>query len=138
MLALSVPALAYLLQLSPASLRDFANIVALFHPEVIRGIAVCLLWMLAHHVLAGVHHSLFDIHVGTSLHAARINCWAALAVELGLSSWGQGLSCERPLSGARLDSAAGERSVHARFRYFLPICLSGAHCIPMRRGRHGY
>ncbi len=67
MLALSVPALAYLLQLSLASLRDFANIVALFHPEVIRGIAVCLLWMLAHHVLAGVRHSLFDIHVGTSL-----------------------------------------------------------------------
>lgn len=92
MLALSVPALAYLLQLSLASLRDFANIVALFHPEVIRDIAVCLLWMLAHHVLAGVRHC---------LHAARINCWAALAVELGLSSWGQGLSCERPLSGAR-------------------------------------
>ena len=53
MLALFVPALVYLLQLSLASPQDFTNVVALFHQGVIRGIAVCLFWILAHHVLAG-------------------------------------------------------------------------------------
>ncbi|HSN41486.1 MAG TPA: succinate dehydrogenase, cytochrome b556 subunit [Burkholderiales bacterium] len=84
MLALFVPALVYLLQLSLASPQDFTNVVALFHQGVIRGIAVCLFWILAHHVLAGARHLLFDIHVGTSLHAARISGWTVLAVELGI------------------------------------------------------
>lgn len=83
-LALFAPVLVYVLQLSLASPRGYASAVALFQQASVRVIAVLLIWALAHHVLAGVRHLLFDIHVGTSLHAARISAWIVLAIELSI------------------------------------------------------
>ncbi len=81
-LALAVPFLVYLLQLSLRSAEGFAAATALFQHGIIRAIAVVIVWALAHHACAGVRHLLFDIHVGTSLHAARTGAWIVLLVEL--------------------------------------------------------
>jgi succinate dehydrogenase/fumarate reductase cytochrome b subunit len=48
------------------SADDFADVVALFEHTWMRAIVVLLVWVLAHHTLAGVRHMLFDIHIGTS------------------------------------------------------------------------
>jgi succinate dehydrogenase / fumarate reductase cytochrome b subunit len=84
LLALCVPVLVYLLQLSLSGSDGYARAGALFQHPAIGAATVVLIWALAHHVLAGVRHLLFDIHVGTALRAARISAWLVLAVELAI------------------------------------------------------
>lgn len=81
-LALFVPVLAYLLQLSLEGAERFSDVVALLQHLPVRFVIVLLAWALAHHVLAGVRHLLFDVHLGTRLGAARASAWAVFAIEL--------------------------------------------------------
>ena len=90
-LALVVPVLPWLLQRSLSHPDGFADVVALFERAWVQAIVVFLIWALAHHVLAGIRHLLFDIHVGTSppLRAdhlrpvtLRRSAWAVLLAEL--------------------------------------------------------
>ncbi len=81
-LALFIPVLAYLLQLSLDSAGTFSAVLALFRHPAVRVIVVLFAWALAHHVLAGVRHLLFDVHVGTRLGSARASAWAVFAIEL--------------------------------------------------------
>ncbi len=83
-LALSIPALAYLLQLSLRSAESFSQVAAFFRELPVRVVVVLLVWALAHHVLAGVRHLLFDIHVGTGLRAARVSAWLVFAIEFAV------------------------------------------------------
>lgn len=83
-LALFIPVLVCLLQRSLASAERFEDAVALFRHTAVRVIVVLLVWALAHHVLAGVRHLSFDIHVGTHLGAARASAWAVFALELAV------------------------------------------------------
>jgi len=81
-LALFVPVLAYLLQLSLEGAERFSDVVALLQHLPVRFVIVLLVWALAHHVLAGVRHLLFDVHLGTRLGAARASAWGVFAIEL--------------------------------------------------------
>jgi succinate dehydrogenase / fumarate reductase, cytochrome b subunit len=85
LLALCVPVLVYLFQLSLSGPDGYARAGALFQHPAIGAVTVVLIWALAHHVLAGVRHLLFDIHVGTALRTARISAWLVLAVELAIA-----------------------------------------------------
>lgn len=81
-LALFIPVLAYMLQRSLESAERFSDVVALLRYLPVRVIIVLLVWALAHHVLAGVRHLLFDVHLGTRLGTARASAWTVFAVEL--------------------------------------------------------
>ncbi len=83
-LAFSVPLLLYVLRLSLGSAQGFSSVVALFEHASVRGFAVLLAWALAHHLCAGVRHLLFDIHVATSLRAARASAWIVVALEAAI------------------------------------------------------
>ena len=90
-LVLLVPGLAWLLQQSLRGPDSFADITALLSRPAARVTLVLLVWALAHHVLAGIRHLLFDIHVATGpphrpdhLRAVqpRVTAWMVLAGEL--------------------------------------------------------
>lgn len=83
-LALVIPLLAYLLQRSLADAEGYAAAAEFFRGVAARGLLVLVIWALAHHVLAGVRHLLFDAHVGTSLAAARASAWAVFIIEIGV------------------------------------------------------
>lgn len=90
-LALVVPILVYLLQLSLSGPQGYARVGAFFDRVWIRGLTVFLIWAFAHHLLAGVRHLLFDLHVGTvdrvsgppgaSLGTSRASAWIVLGAE---------------------------------------------------------
>jgi succinate dehydrogenase / fumarate reductase cytochrome b subunit len=83
-LALTIPVLAWLLQLSLENEVTFATVTELLENAPVRWTVLLLVWALAHHVFAGLRHLLFDIHVGTSLRAARASAWAVIAAELAI------------------------------------------------------
>lgn len=74
-LALSVPFSIYLLDLSVQSARSYEQVISLFDKLAFRGIAIIFIWVLAHHVLAGIRHLLSDVDIGSQLPAARRSAW---------------------------------------------------------------
>ena len=89
--ALTVPALVYLLQLSIAGPHGFERAAALLRHGLVRSSVVLLLCVLGHHVFAGVRHLLFDIHVGTRYGAARLSAWAVFAADIAVVALAIGL-----------------------------------------------
>lgn len=75
LLALGIPFSIYLLDLSLQGPQSYAQVVSLFDKLTFRGAAIVLIWVLAHHLLAGVRHLLSDIDVGSQLPAARRSAW---------------------------------------------------------------
>jgi succinate dehydrogenase / fumarate reductase cytochrome b subunit len=74
-LALSIPFSIYLLDLSLQSPQSYAQVTMLFDEPAFRVAAIVLVWVLAHHSLAGIRHLLSDIDVGSHLPAARRSAW---------------------------------------------------------------
>ncbi len=85
LLAVGVPFGMVLLWRSLDSEAGFLQATALLHHRIIQGIAVLLVWALAHHMLAGVRHMLTDINVGSTLHKARLSAWAVNVVAVALA-----------------------------------------------------
>ncbi len=88
LLALGIPLSLYVLQLSLQNQAGYDRVAALFGNWAFKGLALLLMWALAHHLLAGVRHLLSDIDVGSHLPAARtsawiVNCSAVLIALLG-------------------------------------------------------
>ena len=85
-LAVSVPAVVYLLELSIRDERGFAQATELLTHRAFKTAAVLVFWAIAHHALAGARHMLTDIGVGSSLRAGRGSSWfvnlSALALAL--------------------------------------------------------
>jgi len=81
LLAVAVPFLVYLWQLSLSGPEGYARAASIFDHAWIRVLAVLLIWAFAHHLLAGVRHLLFDVHLGTRLEASRASAWIVLAAE---------------------------------------------------------
>jgi succinate dehydrogenase / fumarate reductase cytochrome b subunit len=77
LLFLSLPLLAWLLELSLRGPEGFATAVALLQPVWVRLACVVLAWSLLHHLIAGLRFLLIDIHVGAGLPEARITALAA-------------------------------------------------------------
>jgi len=75
LLALSIPLVAYLLDLSLRGPEDYARVAALVGAMPSRVAAVVLTWALAHHLLAGIRHLLSDVDVGSRLPFARRSAW---------------------------------------------------------------
>ena len=74
-LAVSIPAIVYLLDLSLQSPQGYAQVVSWFDHLCVRLLLILLLWALAHHLLAGVRHLLMDIDAGSQLRVARRSAW---------------------------------------------------------------
>ena len=75
LLALGVPLLIYLLDLSLQSPQSYEQVISIFDRLAFRGAAFVFVWALAHHVLAGIRHLLSDIDFGSQLPAARRSAW---------------------------------------------------------------
>ena len=89
-LALTLPALVWLLRLSldgPSGYRAATSLMQELPPKAL---AAVLIWALAHHVLAGVRHLLKDIDLGSTLAVARRSAWSVnmLGVLLALLALG--------------------------------------------------
>lgn len=80
------PVLAWMLARSLASPEGYEQVRAIFHAWPARLLALLWLWMLAHHLLAGLRHLLSDVDIGSRLAVARRSAWvvnlAAVAVAL--------------------------------------------------------
>ena len=74
-LALNVPFSIYLLDLSLQGPHSYIQVISLFDKSTFRGAAVVLVWVLAHHLLAGTRHLLSDVDIGSQLPAARRSAW---------------------------------------------------------------
>ena len=56
--------------------RNPTNRYKLFDNLAFRGVAIVFVWVLAHHMLAGIRHLLSDFDIGSQLPAARRSAWA--------------------------------------------------------------
>jgi succinate dehydrogenase / fumarate reductase, cytochrome b subunit len=74
-LALSVPFSMYLLDLSLQGPQSYEQVISLFDNLAFRGVAIIFVWVLAHHVLAGIRHLLSDVDIGSQLPVARLSAW---------------------------------------------------------------
>ena len=74
-LTLSVPFSIYLLDLSLQGPQSYEQVISLFDKLAFRGAAIVFVWVLAHHVLAGIRHLLSDVDIGSQLPAARRSAW---------------------------------------------------------------
>ena len=75
LLALGVPFGIHLLDLSLQGPQSYVRVIALFDNVALRIAAVLFVWVLAHHMLAGIRHLLSDIDIGSQLPAARRSAW---------------------------------------------------------------
>lgn len=74
-LALSIPFIVYLLDLSLRGPQSYGNVISLFDRWAFRSAAIIWIWALTHHLLAGTRHLLSDIDIGSQLPAARRSAW---------------------------------------------------------------
>src|SRR6478609_22491 len=75
-LAISVPFGIYLLDLSLQDPQSYAQVISLFDELTFRAAAIVFVWVLTHHLLAGIRHLLSDIDIGSQLPASRRSAWA--------------------------------------------------------------
>ena len=85
LLFLSLPFLAWLLDLSLQGPDGYARAVELLQPAWVRLGSALIVWSLLHHLIAGIRFLLIDIHIGVSLPVARISAWATSMTALLLA-----------------------------------------------------
>lgn len=77
LLFLSLPFLAWLLDLSLQGPEGYDSAIEQLQPVWVRLISVLLAWSVLHHLVAGIRFLLIDVHLGVSMPAARISAWLA-------------------------------------------------------------
>lgn len=75
LLALGVPFGIYLLDLSLQGPQPWARVLRLFNNFQFRIAAIFFVWVLAHHLLAGIRHLLSDVDIGSQLYSGRRSAW---------------------------------------------------------------
>ncbi|MDH4133780.1 MAG: succinate dehydrogenase, cytochrome b556 subunit [Gammaproteobacteria bacterium] len=80
LLVLLIPVFLFVLQYSLANNEAYVRVAASIGSTGGRVAALILLIMLAHHLLAGVRHLLFDVDIGIGRIAARRSAWLVLVV----------------------------------------------------------
>ena len=75
LLALGVPLVIYLLDMSLQGPLGFDQVRVVLDHLPVKGALIVLTWALAHHMLAGVRHLLSDIDIGSQLPASRRSAW---------------------------------------------------------------
>jgi succinate dehydrogenase / fumarate reductase cytochrome b subunit len=74
-LAFEIPFGIYLLDLSLQDPQGYARVSGWFDAFAFRVVAVLSIWILAHHMLAGIRHLLSDVDIGSQLPTARRSAW---------------------------------------------------------------
>ncbi len=85
------PLLASMLARSLESPAGFAQVTGLLQAWPMRLLALAWIWMLAHHLLAGVRHLLSDVGVGVRLATARRSAWFVNLGALAVASLATGV-----------------------------------------------
>ena len=75
LLFLAIPGFIYLFQLSVRDESGFNAVGELLVCGWVKVAVTLLVWVLAHHVLAGIRYLLTDIAIGMNLPAARASAW---------------------------------------------------------------
>lgn len=78
LLVLLIPALIYALQLSLSGPKGFARVSDLLTGWPARLLAVVLLWVLVHHLVAGARFLALDLDLGVGRPAFRRSAWAVV------------------------------------------------------------
>jgi succinate dehydrogenase / fumarate reductase cytochrome b subunit len=77
-MVLFVPLLVWLFGRSLADEHGYAEVLALLHGGAGRICLVLLVWVFAHHLLAGIRYLLIDLGIGVGLRHGRASAWAVL------------------------------------------------------------
>jgi len=75
LLALTIPLLIYLFDLSLRNSAGFAQAQQLLQSPLLKLILTGGIWALAHHMIAGVRFLLIDLDIGVVKSAARMSAW---------------------------------------------------------------
>jgi succinate dehydrogenase / fumarate reductase cytochrome b subunit len=75
LLALGMPFGIYILDQSLQGPESYTRLSSLFDQRIVKGLAIVLIWALAHHLMAGIRHLSSDIDIGSLLPAARRSAW---------------------------------------------------------------
>jgi succinate dehydrogenase / fumarate reductase cytochrome b subunit len=84
LLVLMLPLLVYLLELSLAGSQGFSRALAIVDSSWSRIFLVFALWVLAHHVFAGIRYLLIDLDIGVDLRAGRASAWLVISAAVGV------------------------------------------------------
>ncbi len=91
LLALALPFLVYLLDLSLQDADGFQQASVWLQTDWIKPVLTLIVWSLFHHLLAGIRFLLIDIGVGVLLAQARLSAWlvniAGVVVALLFLRW---------------------------------------------------
>lgn len=90
-IALAVPFLIYLLDLSLASQEDFNTATLLMESTGAKALIFLLLWGFIHHLYAGIRFLFTDIHVGVNRASARLTALIVLVASPITSAFIMGL-----------------------------------------------
>ena len=71
LLALLIPAMLYLLDLSLRGQAGFDQVIQWLRLDQVRLLLLIPIWALSHHLLAGLRYLLIDIGIGINLDTAR-------------------------------------------------------------------
>ncbi len=75
LLALSIPLIIYLFDLSLRGPQGFNEVLKLFDSILLKVILTAGIWTLAHHMLAGIRVLLIDFDIGVVKSTARTSAW---------------------------------------------------------------
>lgn len=75
LMALALPLLVYLFDLSVRGPESYAQALAWLGQPWVKVLGTLLLWSLAHHLLAGVRFLLIDLDIGVEKPMARRSAW---------------------------------------------------------------
>lgn len=75
LMVLLLPILIYAFDLSLRNVSGFAHLSDMLHSSVAKWLGVFLIWVLSHHLFAGVRFLLLDFHLGITKRSARRSAW---------------------------------------------------------------
>ena len=75
LMVILLPVTIYLFSLSLESPEGYTRVIEIFSSSCIQWVGVIVIWLLAHHLFAGIRYLLLDLDVGISRTAARLSAW---------------------------------------------------------------
>jgi succinate dehydrogenase / fumarate reductase cytochrome b subunit len=85
LLFISLPLLLWLLQASLNSIESYTCLVDLLRYPLLKLFLLGLLWAFLHHFCAGIRYLLIDIHLASTLSAARLSSKLVMLISLTLT-----------------------------------------------------
>ena len=85
LLFISLPLLLWLLQDSLNSIESYTNLIDHLQSPLLKLFLLGLLWAFLHHFCAGIRYLLIDIHLASTLSAARLSSKLVMLTSLALT-----------------------------------------------------